>query len=212
MTELVNGLFLYLAIISYSIPIVFNLKIQKGLIHKNLPFFILILTNFFFVVLELIFSYRIQNCYPIYHVSVFVATILTFAYFIKSGLSPKIATIFLFLTVGIFFYETVYLNRFFYNNYILTVFSNVSISLISLLNLFKLFTNTQENIVDFKFHYYINTAFFVFNSSAFYVSLFESHIKAEDGFLLDIIYPIFSGLIVLQNLLITAGLWQLKKS
>lgn len=212
MTELVNGLFLYLAIISYSIPIFFNFKIQKGLIHMNLPFFVLILTNFIFVVLELIFSYGIQNCYPIYHVSVFVATILTFIYFIKSGLSPKISIIFLFLTVGIFFYETVYLNRIFDNNYILTVFSNVSISLISLLNLFQLFAYTHDNLVNFKFHFYINTAFFVFNSSAFYVSLFESHIKAEDGFLLYITYPIFSVFIVLQNLLLTAGLWQLKKS
>jgi hypothetical protein len=178
----------------------------------NLPLLILIALNLFFVILEVVFLYVLQNCHPIYHVSIFLSTILTFSYFIKSSLSPKISIVIILLTIGIFFYETVYLNRIFYNNYILTIFSNVSISLISLFNLFKLFTNTQDDVVNFKFHFYINTAFFVFNSSAFYVSLFESHIKAEDGFLLYIIYPIFSVLIVLQNLLITAGLWQLKKS
>lgn len=127
-----------LAVISFLLPFFISILTRKGLIQMNLPLLILIALNLFFVILEVVFSYVLQNCHPIYHVSIFVSTILTFSYFIKSSLSPKISIILILLTIGIFFYETVYLNRIFYNNYSLTIFSNVSISLISLFNLFKL--------------------------------------------------------------------------
>ena len=75
-----------------------------------------------------------------------------------------------------------------------------------------MFNNEKSDIEDFKFQLNINSAFFIFNSAAFYVSLFESHINSEDGYLLLYVYPVFSVLIVIQNFLLSRAIWNLKKN
>ena len=210
MIDIIINTFYYLVFASYAIPLLTIFLIKENVLRQYIPALLLIVTNFIAVVFEVVFVEVFENCCPIYHISVFTSTTLTLLYFIQSKLSPKISILFLILTFLIFSYESIYLNGWMSNNIILTIFSNICIGLISFLNLFRLFSSYQETVIQFRFHFIINAAFFIYNSSAFYISLFESHIRAEYSLLFLIVYPIFSVMNILQNILISKGIWQLK--
>ena len=171
----------------------------------------LVFSDFLFVLLEIVFAFWISNANPIQHVSVFISTIIIFSYYYSIKFHRKVL-LFLFTLACLFFvYETFISNRIMDNNTLMSVFSNVSISLISFFHLFQLFRYDDKNVLEFKFLFYVSTAFFIFNSSSFYVNLFDSHIRTDVGYLLGIIYPAFSILIVVQNVFISKAIWTLKR-
>lgn len=211
MTRFVLGLFVYAAILSYILPLFAALKHRIGLVNFNRPIFALVISNFLFVLVEIWFSFWIKNANPVQHTSVFITTIIIFSYFHSLKFHRK-SLIFLFsLACFIFVYETFFAGNIMENNTLMAVFSNLVISLLSFIHLFELFKYDDKNLLEFKFLFYVSTAFFIFNSSSFYVNLFEMQIRAEIGCLFAIIYPILSILLVVQNIILTKAIWTLKR-
>lgn len=211
MIRIVLGLFVYAAILSYLLPVFVALKNRSGLVNFNRPIFALIISNLLFVIVEIWFSFWIKNANPVQHISVFVTTILIFSYFHSIKFHRKVLVILFYLACFIFVFESFITGSLMENNTLMGVYSNVSISLISFIHLFELFKYDDKNVIEFKFLFYVSTAFFIFNSSSFYVNLFETQIRAELGYLPAIIYPIFSILMVVQNIILTNAIWTLKR-
>jgi hypothetical protein len=199
----------YIAVFSFALPLLM-VFLRPWLWKYCWPIFLLIVFKFLSVGLELVFARVFKNCYPIFHISVFIETFLILLYFIHSGFYRKISLFFLATAVILFYIETFYLEQLFNNNFMMTLFSNVVISLISFLNLYTLFSSKKLDKSYFQFHFFINTGFFIFYVSSFYVSLFESYIR-ESISLFIIIYPIFWIFLITENILLTKGIWHLQK-
>jgi hypothetical protein len=211
MIDLIIELFTYASILSYLLPVIAATKYRSGLVKVSRPIFVLVFSDFLFVLLEIVFAFWISNSNPIQHVSVFISTIIIFSYYYSIKFHRTVLLILFTLACFFFVYETFISNRIMYNNTLMSVFSNVSISLISFIHLFQLFRYDDKNVLEFKFLFYVSTAFFIFNSSSFYINLFDSHIRTDVGYLLAIIYPVFSILLVVQNVFISKAIWTLKR-
>ena len=211
MALLVTKIFIFFATLSYVIPFLISFKLRKRLILINKPIFIYVILDVLFVILEYIFIVIFTNSHPVHHISSFVLLFLSLTYFYSVYLNRYLFVFCLFIMLILFFYETVYLNTIMEPNYLFLTFSNCLISIISFFHLFKLFNSDNDEIRLFQFQYFISMGFFIFNSSSFFMSLFESQIVNDLNNYFVIVSPIFSSLIVFQNLMISKGIWILKR-
>jgi len=203
------------AIVSYFLPLILFLKsnnLNKNLSFKS-PLFILLTAQIAYVSLGIFFLYFVQNGYPLYHISVFVLTILTIYFFRDFSASIRfVSNIFLIVSTVVFTLETVVLYRIWENNLFMTLLSNFEISIISFMAIYVNFNNFEIEKKERDFNnFYISTGFFIFNCSSFFFSLFEGIIRSKNELFMTI-FPVFMLLIIIQNLLTCVGIWELRKS
>lgn len=203
------------AMVSYFLPLIFFFKTKnsnKGF-TKMSPLFIVVVARIIYVSLGIIFLYYVDNGYPLYHFSVFILTILTINFYRDFSDSIRlVSNIFLILSVLVFALETIIFNRIWENNLFMTLLSNLEISILSFLAILANFSNMEiakENL-DYN-NFYISVGFLVFNCSSFFFSLYEDTIRSKNELFLTI-FPVFMLLIIIENLFICIGIWQLKKS
>jgi len=78
MIDLIIELFTYASILSYLLPVIAATKYRSGLVKVSRPIFVLVFSDFLFVLLEIVFAFWISNANPIQHVSVFISTIIIY--------------------------------------------------------------------------------------------------------------------------------------
>ena len=210
MLDFIYYLFSYGSIISFFIPVLVFCTVRKTLIKENSALFTLVFFNLFFTLLGYIPQIIYKNCYPVFHVSTPILTLLTINYFWRKGISTFIAVILASIVLLLFVYESIYLNKWFENNMLITVFSNMCISMLSLYHLYTIFTYENENNNQFKSLFFISSGLFISNTSSFFFSLNEDKIRSED-YLFQFVFPVFLFLITLQNVLISWGIWTTQK-
>jgi hypothetical protein len=208
MIYLIIEIFVILAIASNFFTLILALMLRNRLKNSFRPIYIFVLVNSALVLLEILFNFIYQNTNPIHHFSTFIISFIILYYFFFLNVHRRLVRFFFIMSCLIFIYETFYLMRIMETNFLMSISSNIIISIISFLHLFELHKNDCS---DFKFKYHIAVSFFVFNTSCFFVSLFESQIREEMNYLLAIVYPIYSGLIIFQNIMLSRGIWTLKK-
>ena len=196
---------------SFFIPVLVFCTVRKTLIKENSALFTLVFFNLFFTLLGYIPQIIYKNCYPVFHVSTPILTLLTINYFWRKGISTFIAVILASIVLLLFVYESIYLNKWFENNMLITVFSNMCISMLSLYHLYTIFTNENEKDNQFKSLFFISSGLFISNTSIFFFSLNEDQIRSEDSLLYQYVYPVFMFLYILQNILISVGIWTTQK-
>lgn len=202
---------IFISIVSHLLPLLTVFKLKNRLIAHYKPIFIYIIIDVIFVLLEIISTAIIKNSNPIHHISTLILTSALLYYFYTLKIFRKGILFFYLITLSIFIYETILLNKIMETNILLSSTSNFVICLISFFNLFNLFNDQNLKLEHFQFQYYIATAFFVFNSSSFFMSLFETQIRNDINYLLIIIYPIYSIINIFQNVILTKGIWYLRK-
>jgi hypothetical protein len=212
MLDFIYYLFSYGGAISFFIPVLVFCTVKKNLIKENSALFTLVFFNLFFTLLGYIPQIIYKNCYPVFHVSIPILTLLTINYFWRKGISTFIAVILASIVLLLFVYESIYLNKWFENNMLITVFSNMCISMLSLYNLYTIFTYEDEKNNQFKSLFFISSGLFISNTSSFFFSLNEDKIRSEDYLVLfQYVFPVFLFLIMLQNALISWGIWITQK-
>jgi hypothetical protein len=211
MLDFIYYLFSYGSIISFFIPVLVFCTVRKTLIKENSALFTLVFFNLCFTFLAILSQEIYTNCYPAYHVSTPILTLLTINYFWRKGISTFIAVILASIVLLLFIYESIYLNKWFENNMLITVFSNMCISMLSLYHLYTIFTNENEKDNQFKSLFFISSGLFISNTSIFFFSLNEDQIRSEDSLLYQYVYPVFMFLYILQNILISVGIWTTQK-
>jgi hypothetical protein len=201
--------------VSYFLPFIFFLRSKN--LSKRLPFkcplFILLTAQIAYVSIGVFFLHFIHNGYPIYHISVFVLTILTIYFFRDFSASIRfVSNIFLIISTVVFTLETVVFYRIWENNLFMTLLSNLEISILSFMAIYVNFNNFEIEKKERDFNnFYISTGFFIFNCSSFFFSLFEGIIRSKNELFMTI-FPVFMLLIIIQNLLTCVGIWELRKS
>ena len=212
MLDFIYYLFSYGCTISFFIPVLVFCTVKKTLIKENSALFTLVFFNLFFTFLAILSQVIYTNSYPAFHVSIPILTLLTINYFWRKGISTFIAVILASIVLLLFVYESIYLNKWFENNMLITVFSNMCISMLSLYNLYTIFTYEDEKNNQFKSLFFISSGLFISNTSSFFFSLNEDKIRSEDYLVLNqYVFPVFWFLIILQNVLISVGIWTTQK-
>ena len=214
MLDFIYYLFSYGGTISFFIPVLVFCTVRKTLIKENSALFTLVFFNLFFTLLGYIPQIIYKNCYPVFHVSTPILTLLTINYFWRKGISTFITVILASIVLLLFVYESIYLNNWFENNMLITVFSNMCISMLSLNHLYIIFTNENENEKNnqFKSLFFISSGLFISNTSSFFFSLNEDKIRSEDYLVLfQYVFPVFLFIYILQNVLISWGIWITQK-
>lgn len=207
----VTKIFILLATLSYVLPFVIALKLRTRLIEGYKPILIYVVLDFIFVLLEYIFAVLISNSNPVHHVSSIVISFIILFHYKNLYLNKNIFVFCILLMFVLCFYETIILNKILEPNFLFLTFSNFLISIISFFHLYKLFDSDKIEIQHFQFQYYISMAFFIYNSTSFFMSLFEAKIVSDLNNYFVIVSPIFSSLIIFQNLMITKGIWILRR-
>jgi hypothetical protein len=212
MLDFIYYLFSYGSIISFFIPVLVFCTVRKTLIKENSALFTLVFFNLFFTFLAILSQVIYTNSYPAFHVSIPILTLLTINYFWRKGISTFIALILASIVLLLFVYESIYLNKWFENNMLITVFSNMCISMLSLYHLYTIFTYENEKNNQFKSLFFISSGLFILNTSGFFFSLNEDQIRSEDYLVLNqYVFPVFWFLNILQNVLISVGIWTTQK-
>jgi hypothetical protein len=211
MLDFIYYLFSYGGAVTYFLPVLIFCTVKKTLIKENSALFALVFFNLFFTLLGYIPQIIYKNCYPVFHVSIPILTLLTINYFWRKGISTFITVILASIVLLLFVYESIYLNKWFENNLLITVFSNVCISMLSLYHLYTIFTYENEKNNQFKSLFFISSGLFILNTSGFFFSLNEDQIRSEDSLLYQYVYPVFMFLYILQNILISVGIWTTQK-
>ncbi len=209
MLDFIYDLFSYGSIISFFIPVLVFCTVRKTLIKENSALFTLVFFNLFFTFLAILSQEIYTNCYPAFHVSTPILTLLTINYFWRKGISTFITVISASIVLLLFIYESIYLNKWFQNNLLIAVFSNMCISMLSLYHLYLIFINENENEQDnqFKSLFFISSGLFMSNTSSFFFSLNEDKIRSEDYLVLfQYVFPVFMFIYILQNVLISWGI------
>ena len=197
-----------LALLSCFLPVIILLQKGRGTIIQILPLSLFCFSNLIFVLLALLFALKLNNCYPVYHFSVFFCLVLILWYYYGLNFIKKVIKIALSIGFIIFIYETIYLQEFFENNFILTIYSNAIISIISFFHLFFIIIYKDKVSKDLSFQINIDIAFAFFYSSSFFVSLYENRIRENGDLLFYIIFSIFSVLVILENLILSRAIKQ----
>jgi hypothetical protein len=185
------------------------LYVSKNLDQREFSFVCIGILSSFFTLASSFAGMIYNNCYPSFHVTIPILTLLTINYFRRKGISTFIAVILASIVLLLFIYESIYLNKWFENNMLITVFSNMCISMLSLYHLYTIFTNEKDN--QFKSLFFISSGLFISNTSIFFFSLNEDQIRSEDSLLYQYVYPVFMFLYILQNILISVGIWTTQK-
>ncbi len=184
------------------------------MIKENSALFAWVFFNLFFTLLGYIPQIIYKNSYPVFHVSIPILTLLTINYFWRKGISTFITVISASIVLLLFIYESIYLNNWFENNLLIAVFSNMCISMLSLYHLYIIFIKENENEQDnqFKSLFFISSGLFMSNTSSFFFSLNEDKIRSEDYLVLfQYVFPVFMFIYILQNVLISWGIWITQK-
>jgi hypothetical protein len=210
MLDFIFYLFSYGSTISFFIPVLIFCTFRKTLVKENSALFALVFFNLFFTLSSFLINEIYEISYPIFHIIIPILTLLTINYFWRKGISTFIAVILASIVLLLFVYESIYLNNWFQNNLLITVFSNVCISMLSLYHLYTIFTNENEKNNQFKSLFFISAGLFISNTSSFFFSVNEDQIRSED-YLFQFVFPVFLFLITLQNVLISWGIWTTQK-
>jgi hypothetical protein len=210
MLDFIFYLFSYGSTISFFIPVLIFCTFRKTLVKENSALFTLVFFNLFFTLSSFLINEIYEISYPIFHIIIPILTLLTINYFWRKGISKIITVILASILLLLFVYESIYLNKWFENNMLITVFSNMCISMLSLYHLYTIFTYENEKNNQFKSLFFISAGLFISNTSSFFFSVNEDQIRSED-YLFQFVFPVFLFLITLQNVLISCGIWTTQK-
>lgn len=198
-------------IISHIAPLIFLIQKKKLLAQEFPLLFLLVFLSLLSQILGLCFFWWHINVFPVFHIWMFIRFILLLQFFKQDKfLTGQINGIYV-LGILVFIYESLICNLWLENNELFTIFSNVVISYISLRLILKFF-NRQFFSVKNAFKSFLHIIFFITNSSALILSVYESDIRQETSsyaFFLVVFYCLID---IFQNLGITYSLWKLKEA
>lgn len=174
------------------------------------PFLIFSISKLIFSVLTIVSAFAINSSYPIFHISLF-AEFLLILYLFNNIQRTKIFSIsILFFGLICFFYESIFLNKWWENNEIFTVYFNLSVGILSLKYLFDFIYSTlnqNKKLLSFLFGF-----IFIKCASSIILSLFESDIRMEPNDLAVFLLYFYNGFEILQGLLESRIVWKLKEA
>lgn len=198
-------------ILSHIPALIFLIQKKKIVVVEFNVLFLLIILSLSSQILSLIFFWSHINVFPVFHIWMFVRFILLLEFFKRDKLLEGQIKYIYFLGTLVFIYESLICKLWLQNNELFTIFSNVFISYFSLRLILKCFSrvvfSTQDN---FKLILYI--IFFVSNSSALILSIYETEIRQETSGYAFFLVLFYCLLDIIQNFGITYSLWKLKEA
>lgn len=208
-------LIFWFSILSYLIPIgIITFHISKT---ENRLFNVLLIYPilcFLTEIISLIFRDVYGNNNPILHIYTFLAFPAISLFYYRVLLKEKILSIFVVIN---FLFLLVCLYSFFITpgareiNKIPYLFLTLYVLFISCYDFYKIYTEMKVSNLFQDGLFWVNSAFLIYFSSTFYVSLFEDIIKSVDLNLFYYTWPIQLVSTIIFNVILSRGIWLMRK-
>lgn len=215
MSEFGFDILVHLTISSHLVPLFLLIYLINRVSDEIIrALFILTLIVFLTEITSIFFARIFENNNPVIHVYTFLAGLITIYIYIivfNESSVKKILIVFSILfslfCIFTFFFHKGYLEENIGPNIILTI----TIIFLSLRYFYKTFS--EMKILNLFRHgfFWINSAFLVYYSTTFYISIFEDLIRFNINLIL-FIWPIQLLTTILFNLILAKGIWTMIKS
>ena len=191
----------------FCLLVVLLLKLRE--IPYGKAFVIFVIQSILAVIAARVSSRYLNTSYPIFHIFMFIEY-LSIGYLFSQILSlKKVVFTFSLVAIIIFSIESIYLNRWFENNNFFNIYFNVTIAIMSLLHFIKLLNRKEQKSK--KYLAFLFGIFFIHCSSSVVLSNYETHIRSNTNWTMYFLFSSYNTLQIIQNLIITWVLWNLKK-
>lgn len=207
----------WVSFLSYLLPIFFllnNLVRNKTERKVQSVLFLYVLLSILTEITNLVVVRMIHNNNPVVHVYTILAFVVI-AYLYREFLKVKFYYNYFYLIIftycGFSFYYSIYWIGFFNVNVIsyliLTIFSII----LSSYYFYKVYFEMSVPNLFQNGHFWINSAFLIYFSSTFYLSLFEEIIQSVDINLFYYTWPIQLISTIIFNVILSRGIWLMRK-
>lgn len=208
--------FVFTSVLSYLFPFIFSLiKLQRGIRNDELRIVLFIaLTSFLSEVCSFCFIYffgfsnnSIVQIYTMFMV-VYIYLYYRNTVFLKNKKLHELIVLMMFIFMIFFFFKNL-------GNSKINVISNLCLTLYGVLlasiYFYKVYTEMKIANLFQDGLFWVNSAFLIYFSSTFYVSLFEDYIRSEDSNLLYYTWPIQLVSTIIFNVILSRGIWLMRK-
>ena len=203
---------LYLAIFlkyfSYTVPIFILIK-NKLFQHKIDKLLVYLTVSLIASILERFSAIQLGTAVPVFHLFLLIRFYLVIILFNSLIKSPRLSIFISLLALCIFVAESNQMHSWFENNEMLTVFTNISLIILSFLNLNKLLREERNSL--FHLSFVVFGSFLFISSSSLILSIYESDIRSEPSLAAFFLVLYYNIIELIQNLVITNSLWKLKE-
>jgi len=195
--------------VSFTFPFVIY-KLFKLNEKRIIPLFVFLFISFILSLMEIYAADKMGSAVPVYHIST-VIRYLTILFVFYQITKHKIVVItFSLFALLIFGYESIYLDGWFNNNEILTVFSNLSITIYSGYCLYKVLIQGKIKLEAYSIN--LLGLFLIYSGSSTILSFFETEILLKPTFEAFFLIAYYNLLEISLNLGFGYSVWKLKEA
>jgi hypothetical protein len=208
MVEILKG-FIFFKYLSYG----FALFVIIGYLKKFFQFrylsiylFVSLCTSIF----ERIVAVQLGSAIPVFHLTLLIRFYLIQIVLNQIVQLTKLNYFFGTIAFIVFYFESIVSNNWMKNNEILTVFVNLSLAVISIVSLFKIFQSIKSAL--FNYSITVISSFLVISSSSLILSIYESDLRSSQSYAAFFLILFYNLIEISQNFAITYSLWKLREA
>jgi hypothetical protein len=208
MVEILKG-FIFFKYLSYCLALFVIIGYLKKFFqfrYLSIYLFVSLCTSIF----ERIVAVQLGSAIPVFHLTLLIRFYLIQIVLNQIVQLTKLNYFFGTIAFIVFYFESIISNNWMKNNEILTVFVNLSLAVISIVSLFKIFQSIKSTL--FNYSITVISSFLVISCSSLILSIYESDLRSSQSYAAFFLILFYNLIEISQNFAITYSLWKLKEA
>lgn len=208
MVEILKG-FIFFKYLSYCLALFVIIGYLKKFFqfrYLSIYLFVSLCTSIF----ERIVAVQLGSAIPVFHLTLLIRFYLIQIVLNQIVQLTKLNYFFGTIAFIVFYFESIISNNWMKNNEILTVFVNLSLAVISIVSLFKIFQSIKSTL--FNYSITVISSFLVISCSSLILSIYESDLRTSQSYAAFFLILFYNLIEISQNFAITYSLWKLKEA
>ena len=208
MVEILKG-FIFFKYLSYCLALFVIIGYLKKFFqfrYLSIYLFVSLCTSIF----ERIVAVQLGSAIPVFHLTLLIRFYLIQIVLNQIVQLTKLNYFFGTIAFIVFYFESIISYNWMKNNEILTVFVNLSLAVISIVSLFKIFQSIKSTL--FNYSITVISSFLVISCSSLILSIYESDLRTSQSYAAFFLILFYNLIEISQNFAITYSLWKLKEA
>jgi hypothetical protein len=208
MVEILKG-FIFFKYLSYCLALFVIIGYLKKFFqfrYLSIYLFVSLCTSIF----ERIVAVQLGSAIPVFHLTLLIRFYLIQIVLNQIVQLTKLNYFFGTIAFIVFYFESIISDNWMKNNEILTVFVNLSLAVISIVSLFKIFQSIKSTL--FNYSITVISSFLVISCSSLILSIYESDLRSSQSYAAFFLILFYNLIEISQNFAITYSLWKLKEA
>jgi len=206
--KLIVNLTNYLTYLSYFLPLLVLMMVEKKHVLFR-PILLYSLVNILMAIGRVSTAILLKTVYPAFHISTLLSFLSVLYLFHQIGYGKKSLVFFTFSSLLLFLYESVLLGRWFENNEWLTIYTLLSLCVLSVHFLLQQLKKTKE--MDFSIPLIFSSVIFLKSASMFVLCIFETELRKSANTSFLVMFFAFNAIEWIHHLGVSMAIWTLRK-